>query len=167
MGCEAAKTRLTPTDIKRKSDPEYKRGWNAYSGPTVEGQAPNVESATFEQGQADRALWERWFADLTGEFQQGAYWWSGQRSLPKPGTCSDFPGKNQEFLLGCEAAKARLTPTDLKRKYSADYKRGWNEYSGPITEPNTIDPSIQDRFDPDDGTAAKLNSAELKHLRSQ
>src|SRR5579884_1725572 len=35
-GCEAVKAWLAPVDRKRKSDPEYRRGWNAYaaaSGP--------------------------------------------------------------------------------------------------------------------------------------
>jgi hypothetical protein len=29
-GCEASKTRLTPADALRKSEPDYKLGWNAY-----------------------------------------------------------------------------------------------------------------------------------------
>jgi hypothetical protein len=29
-GCTAAKTRLTPSDVLRKSEPDYKLGWNAY-----------------------------------------------------------------------------------------------------------------------------------------
>lgn len=29
-GCEAAKARLTPADVLRKSDADYKAGWNAY-----------------------------------------------------------------------------------------------------------------------------------------
>jgi hypothetical protein len=30
-GCMASKTRLDPTDLKRKNDPNYRRGWNSYS----------------------------------------------------------------------------------------------------------------------------------------
>jgi hypothetical protein len=29
-GCKGTKPRLTPTDYLRKTDPEYKAGWNAY-----------------------------------------------------------------------------------------------------------------------------------------
>ena len=29
-GCEASKARLTPADVLRKSEPDYKLGWNAY-----------------------------------------------------------------------------------------------------------------------------------------
>lgn len=36
-GCEAAKARLAPADAKRKSDPEYRRGWNTYNdAPTTQ-----------------------------------------------------------------------------------------------------------------------------------
>ena len=28
--CVSARQRLTPTDVRRRSDPEYRRGWNAY-----------------------------------------------------------------------------------------------------------------------------------------
>ncbi|MBV8739158.1 MAG: retroviral-like aspartic protease family protein [Alphaproteobacteria bacterium] len=31
-GCLAAKRLLTPTDVRRKSEPEYRAGWNSYSG---------------------------------------------------------------------------------------------------------------------------------------
>lgn len=29
-GCETAQRRLTPTDLRRRSDPEYRRGWNSF-----------------------------------------------------------------------------------------------------------------------------------------
>jgi hypothetical protein len=36
-GCEAASARLAPVDVKRKSDPEYRRGWNTYNdAPTTQ-----------------------------------------------------------------------------------------------------------------------------------
>jgi hypothetical protein len=38
---------------------------------------PASQASSFEQGMADRADWERWYAELTGDFQTGAYWWSG------------------------------------------------------------------------------------------
>ena len=30
MGCLAAKRVLTPSDIRRKSEPEYRAGWNSF-----------------------------------------------------------------------------------------------------------------------------------------
>jgi serine/threonine protein kinase len=165
-GCEAARARLAPTDAKRKYDREYKRGWNAYAGSVGQGQNASVDSATFEQGQADRTAWEHWFAGLSGDFQAGAYWWSGQRSLANPGTCN-ATAATQLFVAGCEAAMSRLTPTDLKRKLSVEYRRGWNEYSGPVVQPQISDPApnvTQLNGDPDVGAADRLNSQELKRL---
>ena len=170
MGCEAALTRLAPTDAKRKYDPEYKRGWNAYAGSVGQGPNASVDSATFEQGQADRTAWEQWFAGLSGDFQAGVYWWSGQRSLPYPGTCNT-PTTTQLFVAGCEAAMSRLTPTEVKRRSSAEYKRGWNEYSGPVVQPQIPDPAPSVTslngdapHDPEVGAADRLNSQELKRL---
>jgi hypothetical protein len=31
-GCNAAKAKLAPVDILRRTEPEYKQGWNSYSG---------------------------------------------------------------------------------------------------------------------------------------
>ena len=170
MGCEAAKARLAATDAKRKYDPEYKRGWNAHAGSVGQGQDAYAASATFEQGQVDRAAWEQWFGSLSGDSQAGAYWWSGQRSLPNPGTCNT-PTANQLFVAGCEAAMSRLTPTDVKRGSSAEYKRGWNEYSGPVVQPQIPDPApnvtslnSDAPHDPNVGAADRLNSQELKRL---
>jgi len=169
-GCEAARARLAPTDIKRKYDAEYKRGWNAYLGSGGQEQNPLAGSATFEQGQADRTAWEQWFAGLSGDLQAGAYWWSSQRSLPSPGACNNSAA-SQLFVAGCEAAMSRLTPTDVKRKLSAEYRRGWNEYSGPVVQPQISDPApnvtqlnSDAQHDPDFGAAARLNSQELKRL---
>jgi hypothetical protein len=32
QGCTEAKTRLAPSDVLRKSEPDYKLGWNSYRG---------------------------------------------------------------------------------------------------------------------------------------
>src|SRR6516162_11512304 len=67
---------------------------------------------------------------LSGEFRRGADWWAGHRSPPHVGTCSGPAAEmNQQFTLGCEAAQARLTSKDVKRKSHPDYRRGWNSYS--------------------------------------
>jgi len=36
-GCAEAKERLSPADALRKTEPEYKRGWNSYKTPTPPG----------------------------------------------------------------------------------------------------------------------------------
>lgn len=41
-GCEAAKARLTLVDVNRKSDPEYRRGWNTYTGASTPPPIPPI-----------------------------------------------------------------------------------------------------------------------------
>ena len=53
FGCEAAKTRLTRIDIKRKSDSRYRRGWNTYSGAIKPPFAPDVQGSPVEQSTID------------------------------------------------------------------------------------------------------------------
>jgi hypothetical protein len=82
-------------------------------------------SLLFKKGLTDRAAWEKWFACLTGNYQGGALYWTGQRSLPHPGACQST---DVTFQAGCEAAKERLDPTDVLRKSEPDYKLGWNAF---------------------------------------
>ncbi len=58
--------------------------------------APTTE---FQQGLADREAWESWFNGLSGEYRSGAYFWSGQRSLPDPTSCDSLGGEASEGLL--------------------------------------------------------------------
>jgi hypothetical protein len=88
--------------------------------PTI----PASTSPMFQKGLADRTDWEQWVSGLTTDYRTGAEYWAGQRSLPHPGTCSGSPA----FTAGCEAAKAKLIPTDALRKTNPDYKLGWNAY---------------------------------------
>jgi hypothetical protein len=81
-------------------------------------------SSLFTQGLADRTAWEQWVGGLSSDFETGARYWAGQRSLPRPGSCTGVPA----FTAGCEAARARLTPTDIMRKSYPEYRAGWNSY---------------------------------------
>ena len=82
----------------------------------------------YDKGLADRTAWEDWFDGLQGDFKTGAFFWSGQRSLPHPGSCNQM---NTDFYSGCTAAKERLAATDALRVSEPDYKRGWNAYVSP------------------------------------
>jgi hypothetical protein len=131
---------------------------------------PIPTPTSYEQGLADRTAWEQWFASLSGDYQGGAYWWAGQRSSSNPGTCNIL-GATPQFAMACEAAKARLTPSDMKSKSSPEYKRGWNEYSGPVVQPQVPDPGAgaivpyaSPSYDPQAGAADRLNSQELRRL---
>jgi hypothetical protein len=130
----------------------------------------------FDQGLADRAEWEKWLADLSGDFRRGADWWAEHRSLPNPGAC-DGPvaAMSQQFISGCEAAKVRLTPTDIKRKSAPDYRRGWNSYTGTTTPPpatNSQGPTPDQgapaaSTDTDAEAVKRLNEQELKRLKGR
>jgi hypothetical protein len=91
--------------------------------------APTTE---FQQGLADREAWESWFNGLSGEYRSGAYFWSGQRSLPDPTSCDSLGG---EASKGCYAAKARLDISDMRRKLAPAYRQGWNSYVAPAPQP--------------------------------
>jgi hypothetical protein len=77
----------------------------------------------FQQGLVDRQAWESWFAGTIGDFRTGAFYWSGQRSLSRPGSCAALGG---DATAGCMAAKARLDLPDVRRKAEPDYRLGWN-----------------------------------------
>src|SRR5215813_1359268 len=93
-------------------------------------------ASSFDQGLADRAEFEQWFASLSGDFRRGADWWAARRSVASPGTCNGaIPEANQALIAGCEAARARLAPKDVRRKADPEYRRGWNMYNGMPTPP--------------------------------
>jgi DNA-binding helix-hairpin-helix protein with protein kinase domain len=129
----------------------------------------------FDQGSADRAEFEQWLAGLSGDLRRGADWWAGHRSLPHSGPCNG-PGAamNQQFIFGCEAAKARLTPKDIKRKGDAEYRRGWNSYTDtttPAPAPGSHAPTADQGAAASSDTAAdaakRLNEQELKRLNGR
>lgn len=85
---------------------------------------PNVSPA-FRDGLADRKTWEEWFEGSTGDYHEGALYWSAQRSLRNPGSCTSLGG---ETMRGCIDARTRLAPWDIRRKQEPDYRLGWNSY---------------------------------------
>ena len=95
--------------------------------------APVIAGELFDHGLRDRAGWENWFTGLSGDFKAGAEYWASQRSLPNPGSCFG----TFEFTQGCNEAKARLTPTDVMRKQTQEYRAGWNAY-GFVPMPATL-----------------------------
>jgi len=88
--------------------------------------APSDVSPAFQQGLSDRQAWEVWFASTSGEYHNGALYWSAQRSSPHPGSCTAIGG---EATAGCLAAQLRLGPSDSRRKREPDYRLGWNSYA--------------------------------------
>ncbi len=135
---------------------------------------PAPAASSFDQGLADRAGLEQWFATLGGDFRRGADWWASHRSLRNPGTCSGpVSGMNQEFTLGCGTAKARLTPEDIRRRTDADYRRGWNAYTAtpvpvPQVQASPMGQGVSASPSPTDGdVAGQLNQQELGQIKHQ
>ena len=90
----------------------------------------------YEQGRADRQAWESWFAGITGDFRAGADFWAGHRSARNPPSCS-ASGYSREFIEGCFVAKARLDPSDTRRKAERNYRDGWNSPLPPANAAST------------------------------
>jgi hypothetical protein len=98
------------------------------SAPSVP-QSAAPTPTVFQQGLHDRTAWETWFNGLTGDYQEGARYWSTQRSLPKPGSCYGAAGQSLgDWTAGCVAAQQRLGPSDVRRKIEPDFRLGWNSY---------------------------------------
>jgi DNA-binding helix-hairpin-helix protein with protein kinase domain len=143
-----------------------------FSPPAPPGFSPLPTAASFDQGLADRAELEQWFASLIGDFRRGADWWAGHRSLPNPGLCSGPASEmNLQFIAGCEAAKARLTAKDFRRKGDADYRHGWNSYTGTtIPRPQVQSPTSEQGVSggtpqTEDDRTKQLNEQELNRLQ--
>jgi hypothetical protein len=103
----------------------------AYAAVVPSNPVPGVQqqSLAFRQGLSDRTAWETWLAGLSGAYRAGAEYWSGQRSIPKPGSCYGPTGQSLgDWTNGCVAAQQRLDPTDVRRKAEPDYKLGWNSF---------------------------------------
>ena len=106
--------------------------------PTAPTPSPAVaippEVADFDQGHADRVKYENWVNGLEGPEQQGAIFWSSQRSLTSPESCvsgatNAFPddaSSLSSFQNGCQEALDMLELSDVKRKTDELYKAGWN-----------------------------------------
>jgi hypothetical protein len=125
---------------------------------------PAPSASADEQGLADRTAWERWHSGLSsGDFQRGAYWWSGVRNHQR-GPCNGVEsGGNSQFIAGCNAAKVffereyqyRQLPTDSPQRIQ--YIAGWNKGTTPVGETTQNTDT--------DSSANKLNSQELKRLQ--
>jgi hypothetical protein len=121
------------------------------AGLTISG-AASASTYTAQRGVADRADWENWLGSLSGDYHDGALYWS-ERSAPKPGACYGVSGWwRGEWTAGCLAAQQILGVSEVLRKSDPDYRLGWNSYPPPTQQwaspPNPpIPPSI---FDPVD-----------------
>lgn len=82
---------------------------------------PDERSAPFQQGRAERAAWERWFAGLSGDMRDGAEFWLRERERRPSSACTGTAA----FVAGCEAARARLAGPDARRHTEPQFWWGW------------------------------------------
>ena len=90
------------------------------------------DSAAFNQGRAEREVYEDWFNSLSeGDYKAGALYWASVRSRPEHAIgCrgAGYTGTLQQadWANGCAAAKSFLDQSDVKRLTNNSYRAGWN-----------------------------------------
>jgi hypothetical protein len=119
--------------------------------PTAQRSA-EVADAVFQQGLADRTTWETWDAGLSGDFKEGADWWSANRSVKGHAPCEGQP-RQPEWVRGCVTAKAKMDFWDEKRKSDLHYRRGWNSYHGKRVIAASAAPAATSQSQPPQATA--------------
>ena len=89
--------------------------------------ASTLTSPLFRQGLADRRSWNDWLGRLTGNYQEGAIYWTEQYRLSAPGPCSAVSATHDDgrFSAGCQEAKKRVTKYTRLRRLSL-YSTGWD-----------------------------------------
>jgi len=112
---------------------------NSAPAQAVPQPAPSPDRA-YTEGLADRTAWETWLNGQQGDYRAGAFYWSGQRSLPKPGSC-EVPGHSKAWSDGCLAARGHLALPDARRRSEPKYKAGWNSFTTEGTA-TSVAPSV-------------------------
>ncbi len=135
-GCRAAQQRLAIVDIRRKTEPTYRSGWDSEVAADVPPEPITISPAeraassspAYVDGQRDRQAWEDWLDSLpAGSYRAGAFWWWDERHKKRPAACVSPIGESQ-WEAGCKAAQRRLAESDIRQNTEVDYRSGW--YSG-------------------------------------
>ena len=100
--------------------------------PSPIGPAPLGPTAGYAAGRDDRRAWDSWLAGLRGASHDGALFAVGQLGVPHPVSCFGPNGASLgDFSRGCQAARQRLAPVEMRLRASPDYLAGWNGAAGP------------------------------------
>ena len=172
QGCEAAKTFFTREYAYRhlpKENPtrtQYIQGWNSATmvpadlltstNAVPRTQVTPQDSSPYQLGLEDRGLWEQWYQQ-SGDFQRGAFWWSGERNQKRRSCSGPDSFGSIQFIQGCEAAKTFFTREYMYRQSPPEDAQRAAQY---IDGLNAISQSGQ--MAPNDAIAEQLNSQELK-----
>ncbi len=118
-----------------------------YSVPTSALRLPSSNaSPSFAQGLSDRQAWEAWINSQEGGFRDGAEWWASIRSTAGPPSCTGAPGSDRQAAVsGCNAARARLSPFDSRRRADSEYRSGWNSLVVASSESRAYQQGVADR----------------------
>jgi hypothetical protein len=100
---------------------------SAGSPPSTRRSQQSPAPVAYLVGQLDRRAWDAWSSGLAGAFREGALWWANMRNKQPRPTCDLVPATNQtDAVRGCNAARARLAPSDRRRRAEPAYRAGWN-----------------------------------------
>jgi hypothetical protein len=150
-GCNAARLRLAPADARRKSEPEYRLGWNAYqqTAPIATTALPSsgqvlVTNKSYLDGFKNSEAWGQWRRSLAGEAWEGA---QKGAMVPPASMCANknppaddpnlnracheipcvIPGETRDplWIAGCQEARRRVIQREERRATDPEYKRGW------------------------------------------
>jgi hypothetical protein len=101
--------------------------------PAVPHAASADPTQAFMEGANERRAYEAWFASLAegSQFKQGALYWASMRSTKNAAVGCVGPGytgtaDQQQWVAGCQNAKAILAPSDYRRLTNPAYRAGWN-----------------------------------------
>jgi TonB family protein len=85
----------------------------------------------YRQGATDSRSLRTWFESLSGALRAGADYWASNRSERRPAACGDtaknYTGDKDRFVAGCQEAKARLDPIDVRRLSEPQYRAGFSD----------------------------------------
>jgi hypothetical protein len=78
----------------------------------------------YAQGRQARVDYEQWSSSLPeGDYKSGALFWAMHRSdKPTPPDCAGATN----WVVGCLAARVRLSPSDIRRAADKNFWWGWN-----------------------------------------
>lgn len=118
------------TALRQAGSPAARQATPAPPAPAAPQSGP---PRAYTAGREDRRAWDSWLTGLRGQYRDGAAYALAQIGLEQPGSCSPSNGINRaDFTPGCEAARQRLAPIDLRIHGNPDYAAGWNS-AGPVS----------------------------------
>jgi hypothetical protein len=100
--------------------------------PAAPSTVPAGASVSFIAGRNDRMSWDAWLKGQPTAFREGAVVAQLQAGLVIAGSCRGPNGSDRgDFTRGCDTARERLTPAEVRMRNDAEYAAGWNSLGVP------------------------------------